>query len=240
MDEMPTDIEARPSRRRWRAPGASQFVLRFPVEMIPTLAAAHVEDDDERRAFAAGRRIAAGGRGREDLMAIFEWKTRGRGRSRPARNADAEIRDALDLATAARTDRSSIAVLIGLAGVDVPVASAVMTAIDPGRFTIIDFRALWSLGVERRSPYYPVAYYLDYLAACRRIAAETGTYLRTLDRALWGTRSGIKNRPTRFASRMERCRPGPAAVFELPGFSAQNNFSAVFVLSNAPKRLETT
>jgi len=61
-----------------------------------------------------------------------------------------------------------------------------MTAIDPGRSTIIDFRALWSLGVERRSPYYPVAYYLDYLAACRRIAAETGTDLRVLDRALWG------------------------------------------------------
>jgi hypothetical protein len=186
MDEIRTDIDAMSSRRRRRAPGAPPFVPRFPVEMIPALAAAHMEDDDERRAFAAGRRIAAGDRTRDDLMAIFEWKTRGRGRSRPARNADAEIRDALDLATTARTERAAIAVLTGLGGVDVPVASAVMTAIDPGRFTIIDFRALWSLGVERRSPYYSVGYYLDYLAACRRIAAEAGTDLRVLDRALWG------------------------------------------------------
>src|SRR5262245_51584439 len=105
MDEMPTDIDARPSRRRRRAPGAPQFVLRFPADMIPALAAAHVEDDDERRAFAAGLRIAAGSRTREDLMAVFEWKTRGRGRSRPARNTDAEIADALDLTMAARTNR---------------------------------------------------------------------------------------------------------------------------------------
>jgi hypothetical protein len=123
--------------------------------MIPQLALAHVEDDEERRAFAAGRRIAAGSRARTHFMAIFEWKTRGRGRSRPARNTDAEIRDALDLAMAARTERAAIAVLTGLAGVDVPVASAVMTAIDPARYTILDFRALWSLNIEQRSPYYP-------------------------------------------------------------------------------------
>jgi len=204
MEEMATDIDLPPSRQRRRTSGAAPFVPRFPVEMIPALAAAHVEDDEERRAFASGRRIAAGSRIRirKDFMAIFEWKTRGRGRSRPARNADAEIRDALDLAMTARTERAAIAVLTGLAGVDVPVASAVMTAIDPVRFTIIDFRALWSLGVEQRSPYYPVAYYLDYLAACRRISAETGADLRTLDRALWGyskrhqKRNGAIRRPS--------------------------------------------
>jgi len=121
MDKMPTNIDTRPSRRRRRAPEAPPFVPRFPVEMIPALAAAHVADDDERRAFAAGHRIAAGSRAREDFMGVFEWKTRGRARSRPARNADAEIRDALDLAVAARTERAAIAVLTGLVGVDVPV-----------------------------------------------------------------------------------------------------------------------
>jgi len=47
------------------------------------------------------------------------------------------------LALAARTERSAISVLRGLAGVDVPVASAIMTAIDPKRYTILDFRALF-------------------------------------------------------------------------------------------------
>ena len=86
---------------------------------------------------------------REDFLAIFEWKTRGRGRSRPACNGDAEIADALDLAMAARTERAAVAVLTGLYGVDVPVASAVLTAAHPGRYTILDFRALYSLGVDR-------------------------------------------------------------------------------------------
>jgi hypothetical protein len=67
--------------------------------------------------------------------------------------------------------------------VDVPVASAIMTAIDPGRYTILDFRALFSLGVERS--FNSVGFYLAYLAACRRIAAAAGVELRTLDRALW-------------------------------------------------------
>jgi hypothetical protein len=39
-------------------------------------------------------------------------------------------------------------VLTGLAGVEVPVASAIVTVVDPERFTIIDFRALWSLCID--------------------------------------------------------------------------------------------
>lgn len=85
---------------------------------------------------------------------------------------------------AARTERAAMAVLTGLSGVEVPVASAVMTAIDPARYTILDFRALWSLQVERVG-YYTVGYYLASLAACRSIAADAGVGLRTLDKALW-------------------------------------------------------
>ncbi|WP_456712312.1 hypothetical protein [Bradyrhizobium sp. USDA 4353] len=161
-----------------------EFILRFPLSQIQALAAAHVEDDMERKAFAAGRRIAAGGRGRSDFLAIVEWKTRGRGRSRPERNADDDIADALGLAIAARTERAAVAVLRGLEGVDVPVASAILTTLDAHRYTIIDFRALWSLRAKRRPPY-SVSFYLDYLATCRRIAAKAGVDLRTLDRALW-------------------------------------------------------
>jgi hypothetical protein len=83
---------------------------------------------------------------------------------------DAEIADALRLACLAETDRAALAVLTGLHGVDVPVASAVLWAVAPERFTIIDFRALEALGVT--SPSYGVGFYLAYLAACRRIASE--------------------------------------------------------------------
>ncbi|MGX1007051.1 hypothetical protein AB7M69_001408 [Bradyrhizobium japonicum] len=107
--------ENRPSGRRRRPLEALHFAPRFPIHMIPALAAAYV-DTREAAAFAAGRRIVAGGRAAQDFLTIFEWKTRGRGRSRPALNDDSEIADALDLALAARTERAAIAVLAGLSG----------------------------------------------------------------------------------------------------------------------------
>jgi hypothetical protein len=92
MVDSRTDIRQRPSGPRRRVAGTSRFALRFPARLIPRLAAAN--EDDDREAFAAGRRS------RDDFAVIVEWKTRGRSRSRPARNRDAEIADALDLATA--------------------------------------------------------------------------------------------------------------------------------------------
>jgi hypothetical protein len=72
------------------------------------------------------------------------------------------------------------------------VASSILTVVDPVRFTILDFRALWSLGIERVT-YYPFGSYLEYLAACRRIAADARTNLPSLDRALW--RYSKENQP---------------------------------------------
>ena len=91
--------------------------------------------------------------------------------------------DALHLAVHAQTERAAIAVLCGLHGVDVPVASAILTAVAPERFTIIDYRALESLGVTNYVP--TVDFYLAYLRACRELVRENTVSLRELDRALW-------------------------------------------------------
>ena len=89
---------------------------------------------------------------------------------------------ALRIAVYAETPRAAIAVLTGLYGVDTPVASAVMTAIRPETFTILDFRALEALGNptnDRSLPFY-LAYLILYQPAkCWRMQ------LRELDRALW-------------------------------------------------------
>lgn len=94
-----------------------------------------------------------------------------------------EIRDALRLAMSAETIRAAIAVLRGLGGVDIPVASAILTAINPKRYTILDFRALEALGSSPSS--YTINFYLEYLDYCRALADENGVTLRELDRALW-------------------------------------------------------
>jgi RNase P/RNase MRP subunit POP5 len=111
------------------------------------LAASYVYQDDTK-ALEAGQRLAVGDYSRANIEAIFRWKTGGRGISRLRRNSDGEIRDALRLAVKAETERAGISVLCGLSGVEVPVASAILTAIDPERYTIIDFRALEALGVK--------------------------------------------------------------------------------------------
>jgi hypothetical protein len=161
-----------------------QFNLRFDPAEIPNLAARYVADGGEKdeACFAAGRRLARGPFDRDDLRIIFRWKTNGRGISRLERNGDSEMDDAIRLALAAKTERAAIAVLCGLSGVDVPVASAIMTALRPERYTVIDFRALEALGSPTKTS---VDFYLLYLTECRRLASEHRVSIRDLDRALW-------------------------------------------------------
>lgn len=159
-----------------------RFILQFDPAKLREIASRYPAGEDAK-ALAAGVRIRAGTYTRVELIEIFEWKTKGRGKSRLALNTDAEITDALELASQAATDRAALAVLCGLHGVDVPVASAILTAIDPLRFTVIDFRALAALGcstIDRSVPSY-----LAYLQACRVLAAAHKASLRDLDRALW-------------------------------------------------------
>src|SRR5712671_5566904 len=160
---------------------AAEFRLQFEPADIPRLAKCYGPDQDDA-ALDAGRRIRGGEHTRENLAKIFEWKTKGRGRSRLLRNTDEEIADALSLAVNAKTARAAIAVLTGLHGVLVPVACAILTAIDPEHFTVIDFRALEALGSKNADR--SVNFYLDYLDPCRQLAKDHGATLRDLDRAL--------------------------------------------------------
>jgi hypothetical protein len=160
-----------------------KFTLRFPPTEIPEWALQYdaAGDDD---ALAAGRRIANDAFDpRNDLAIIFEWKTRNRGKSRLLENTPKEISDAFNLAVRAKTDRSAVAVLTGLSGVGTPVASAILTAVAPERYTIIDFRALGALNYK--GPYSSLSFYLHYLRYCRGTAQKHRVSLRTLDRALW-------------------------------------------------------
>ena len=77
----------------------------------------------------------------------------------------------------------AVAVLTALRGVGIPMASAILTAINPERYTVLDFRALESLGIKNWRDSF--AFYVTYLEACRELAARHGKSLRTLDRALW-------------------------------------------------------
>lgn len=139
--------------------------------------------DDDLPALEAGSAIRGGDLSMGQVEIIFDWKTKGRGRSRLLRNTPLDVEDALRLACDAASPRSAISVLVGLDGVAVPVASSIMTAIFPDRYTIIDFRALETL--DRRDGDRSVGFYVEYLHYCRGLAAKWDMSLRQLDRALW-------------------------------------------------------
>ncbi len=140
-------------------------------------------DPREKGAMAAGKEIRQGRSSGVHLRTIYEWKTRGRGRSRLNSYSEAEICEALQIAVNAAQPRSAIAVLTGLYGVHTPVASAIATVIHPDRYTIIDFRALHALG--QSSVDNSIPFYLAYLDYCISLASRWDLPLRNLDRALW-------------------------------------------------------
>jgi hypothetical protein len=119
------------------------------------------------------------------------WK-RSCGGSQSARYSSQKIRHALAAAAAPdATTETAVKALIELHGVDLPVASAILAAIYPERYTVLDYRALEALGHARHD----VRFYEEYLAYCKRLAESNivnpqselpaPTPLRTLDRALW-------------------------------------------------------
>ena len=141
------------------------------------------ERQRENAAFKSGKRIATGEIDPGLLDPIIDWKS-----SRPKTriktgNTPDELSEALRVAVSAKQVRTAVGVLCGLNGVDVAMASAILTAIKPDMYTVIDWRALNALGVEKS--WLTVDDYLQYLEFCKAKAAELEISLRDLDQALW-------------------------------------------------------
>lgn len=162
------------------------FNLKLTLEQIRGHREAYLADENgmgwEREAMEAGRKLAAGDFSRDNLLVIVRWKSP-RSLGHIKSNKSCEISDSLRLALDAKTPRAAMAVLCGLRGVEVPMASAILTAIKPARYTVIDRRALKTLGTKQLTP--TINNYLDYLRFCDAKAKELDIPLRDLDHALW-------------------------------------------------------
>lgn len=121
---------------------------------------------------------------KDELLQFFDWKTGGRGRSRCEKNSDSYVEELTGISFTTKEDRLRIEVLTLLNGVQWPVASAIMHFVFPENYPILDFRALWSLGVEK-PPVYNYPFWKEYTDTCRALAKASNVDLRTLDRALW-------------------------------------------------------
>ena len=149
------------------------------------------ERQQEKAAFEAGEAIRKGEYTLANLEAIVRWQAEC---AVPylITNSNENIRKALAVAAAPKTPTGdAVKALLDLQGIDIPLASAILAAIFPERYTVLDFRALEALGHARHD----VQFYEEYLAFCKRLAESNivkpqselpgATPLRTLDRALW-------------------------------------------------------
>ncbi len=140
------------------------------------------ERHKETDAFKCGCSIQAGLRTVAQLLPIARWKSPRR-KGLIASNDPAVVGEILGVACSAAHERTALAVLCGLSGVGVPMASAILTAIDQVRYTVIDRRVLNVLTGNEWDP--TVDDYVRYLEFCKGRAKAYGVSLRNLDRALW-------------------------------------------------------
>ncbi len=145
----------------------------------------------EKAAFEAGEAIRNGDYSLASLEAIVRWKSE-RAVQYLIGNSNEKIRRALAVAASPEsTTDASVKALLDLHGVDITVASAILSAIYPERYAVLDYRTLEALGHARHD----VHFYEEYVAFCKRLAESNivqpqsdlpaSTPLRTLDRALW-------------------------------------------------------
>jgi hypothetical protein len=149
------------------------------------------EHELEKAAFEAGEAIRNGDYSLANLEAIVRWKSE-RAVQVLICNSNEKIRRTLSVAASPESStETAVKALLDLHGIDIALASAVLAAIFPERYTVLDYRTLEALGHARHD----VRFYEEYLAFCKRLAESNivtpqselpaPTPLRTIDRALW-------------------------------------------------------
>lgn len=159
---------------------------RLDLDEIEYWAERYTVDELERRieAEVAPRARRAGLLDPGDFLTLCEWKSV-RILPRCRKNPESRIRELTRCALSIAQDESvRIDVLTLLSGVQYPVASVILHFCHRDPYPILDFRALWSLGLEEPESY-TFEFWWAFVRTCRRLAEATGLPMRTVDRALW-------------------------------------------------------
>lgn len=165
--------------------GAIVFILKFDPKDIHHWAGRYpIDTDYDVENVIAPQVRERGYFTKPELVMICRWKTP-RSKKLVASNEDGFIEDGTRIALSTPNERLRIEVLTLLAGVGWPTASVLLHFGHSERYPILDFRALWSLGIEKPPDFYVFSFWWQYTQYCRQMATKTGVTMRILDRALW-------------------------------------------------------
>lgn len=175
------------------------FKKNYPTELIKKMAQFMMDDlnnqkksQKEHFAIHAGKELKCNPEINtlENLYTIMRWKSHRRADLIKLADKENTIL-LLKKALSANQASDAIDVLRRIPGVGVPMASAIMTMIDPERYTVIDVRALKSLG-DNKKRQISAKFYQKYLDFCIQYVEEIdfppsddATNLRLLDKALF-------------------------------------------------------
>ncbi|MBI4636592.1 MAG: hypothetical protein HY727_09625 [Candidatus Rokubacteria bacterium] len=127
---------------------------------------------------------------RAEFLEMCRWKSP-RARRQYERNPAPTIRRVSRLVLTTRSERQRLALLTSLRGVGVPMASAILTLIDPERYGVLDIR-VWRLlfGIRSvtqnpRGQGFTVDQCCRYLATLRHHARRLGVTVRTVEYSLF-------------------------------------------------------
>jgi hypothetical protein len=145
----------------------------------------------ERAAYEAGASIRHGDHSLINLEIIVRWKSE-RVVHYLIGNSEKIIREILEVVANPETPlRPAVEALTSLRGIDMHVATAILSAIHPEKYAVLDFRALVALGHERHN----IEFYQKYMDFLRNLTDKVGVEsqtglpgpspLHTLERALW-------------------------------------------------------
>ena len=127
---------------------------------------------------------------RGEFRRMCRWKSP-RARLLWEQNSAARVRAVSRAVLATRDEGRRMELLTGLRGVGVPMASAILTLIDPRRYGVLDIRAwqllfaIRSVDANRRGQGFTIAQWLDFLAALRTHARRLGVSARMVEYTLF-------------------------------------------------------
>ena len=162
-----------------------QFKLRFHKKAIGEWAERYLVDAGQEYISNLIPKVKTQGfYTQEQFLEFCKWKSR-RTKSRVAQNPADYVETITKIALSTPSERLRIEILRLLYGVDWPTASVLLHFGHQERYPIIDFRALWSLGIDKSQTPYIFNLWWEYTQICRKLADDAGLSMRELDRALW-------------------------------------------------------
>ena len=127
---------------------------------------------------------------RAEFRRMCRWKSP-RARLLWEKNSAGRIRAVSRAVLATRDEQQRMELLTALTGVGVPMASAILTLIDPRRYGVLDIRAwqllfaIRSVDANRRGQGFTIAQWLAFLTALRTHARRLGVSARTVEYTLF-------------------------------------------------------